>query len=104
MIGSASSWRPDVGTGFGATWPRARAVVGLTRAVAVPPGVEVLVSAGFCGGRLLPGRGRKRAKAAIAYDPVRFSHLPRDGSESGVRDVRSPRSLAAPVASWRFGS
>ena len=24
MAGSASSWRPDVGTGFGVTWPRAR--------------------------------------------------------------------------------
>ena len=41
------------------------------------------------------GRGRRRARAAIAYGPVRFSHLPRDGSESGVRDVRSSRSLAA---------
>ena len=36
--------------------------------MAFPPGVETRVSAGFCGGRLLPGRGRKRAGAAASYD------------------------------------
>ena len=34
----------------------------------MPPGVDVRFSVGFCGGRLLPGRGRKRAGAAASYD------------------------------------
>ena len=48
-------------------WGRASARLGLGRvrrrcrlnqeAVAFPPGVEIRVSAGFCGGRLLQGRG-----------------------------------------------
>ena len=77
------------------------------------PMLEIKVDPRLCGangsrimgGPMVPGRPSPvRAKAAIAYGPVRFSHLPRDGPESGVRDVRSPRSLAAPGASCRSGS
>ena len=94
-----------VGTGFGATWPRARATPSLAE-----PGrwrsrpawrygsLRASAAAVFC----LAGDGNGQSGDCVWSCP--FQPLAGGGSESGVRDVRSSRSLAPPGASWRFGS